>query len=112
MAIEPGTQLLHYRLIEKIGEGGMGVVWKATDTNLDREVAIKILPDAFVGDVERLARFKREAELSARLQCVGIVQVHTASLEGREPYLVQAFASGGYGVDRVAKITRMRGIYA
>jgi serine/threonine protein kinase len=65
--METGQQLLHYRMIEKIGEGGMGVVWKALDTTLDREVAIKILPDAFAGDAERLARFEREAKLLASL---------------------------------------------
>jgi Tol biopolymer transport system component len=67
VAIEAGQQLLHYRLIEKIGEGGMGVVWKAVDTTLDREVAIKILPDAFAENAERLARFEREAKLLASL---------------------------------------------
>ena len=50
MTLEAGSQLLHYRLGDKLGEGGMGVVWKATDTTLDREVAIKILPDAFAQD--------------------------------------------------------------
>ena len=53
--IEPGQTLAHHRLIEKIGEGGMGVVWKALDTTLDREVAIKILPEAVSTDPERLA---------------------------------------------------------
>ncbi len=62
--IEAGQQLLHYRLIEKIGEGGMGVVWKAVDTTLDREVAIKVLPPAFSDDPERLVRFEREARRS------------------------------------------------
>ena len=65
MAIEPGQQLLHYRLIDKIGAGGMGVVWKAEDTNLDREVAIKFLPDVFSADPERMARFEREAKTLA-----------------------------------------------
>jgi serine/threonine-protein kinase len=65
--IEPGQQLLHYRLIEKIGEGGMGVVWKAIDTTLDREVAIKVLPQAVSQDTERLVRFEREAKLLATL---------------------------------------------
>jgi len=68
LGIESGQQLLHYRLVEKIGEGGMGVVWKAIDTSLDREVAIKILPDAFAENPERLARFEREAKLLASLQ--------------------------------------------
>ena len=67
MAIEAGQQLLHYRLIEKIGEGGMGVVWKAEDTTLGRDVAVKILPDIFAHDADRLARFEREAKLLASL---------------------------------------------
>jgi Tol biopolymer transport system component len=75
VTVEAGQQLLHYRLIEKIGEGGMGVVWKATDTDLDREVAIKILPDAFAGDAQRLARFEREAKLLASLSHPNVATV-------------------------------------
>ena len=53
MKLEPGRELLHFRLVEQIGEGGMGVVWKAFDTTLDREVAIKILPNVFSDDPEQ-----------------------------------------------------------
>jgi len=67
VTIEAGQRLLHYRLVEKIGEGGMGVVWKAVDTTLDREVAVKILPDEFADNAERLVRFEREAKLLASL---------------------------------------------
>ncbi len=76
MAIEAGQQLLHYRLIEMIGEGGMGVVWKAVDTALDREVAIKILPEAMADGAQRLARFQREAKLLASLNHPGIATVY------------------------------------
>jgi len=74
--IEAGQQLLHYRLIEKIGEGGMGVVWKAQDTTLDRHVAIKVLPDAFARDPDRRERFEREARLLATLNHSGIAGVY------------------------------------
>ena len=67
MNIEAGQTLLHYRVVEKIGEGGMGVVWKAVDTTLDRPVAIKVLTAAFAEDDRRPARFEREAKVLASL---------------------------------------------
>ena len=79
MTLEPGKSLLHYRLSEKIGEGGMGVVWKAVDTTLNREVAIKVLPEGFAGEPDRLARFEREAKLLASLNhpnIAGIYGIH------------------------------------
>ncbi len=76
MALESGTTLLHYRLDEKIGEGGMGVVWKALDTTLDREVAIKVLPEALADNVERLSRFEREAKILAALNHPNISAVY------------------------------------
>ncbi len=61
------TSLSHYRITEKLGQGGMGEVYRAEDTNLSRQVAIKVLPDEFAHDEERLARFEREAKLLASL---------------------------------------------
>ncbi len=57
-----GTSLGPYKIIEQIGAGGMGQVWQATDTQLNRQVSLKILPEAFATDPDRLARFKREAQ--------------------------------------------------
>jgi serine/threonine-protein kinase len=76
MAVGPGQSLSHYRLVEKIGEGGMGMVWKAVDTRLARDVAIKVLPDAFARDAERLARFEKEAKLLASLNHPNIAAIH------------------------------------
>ena len=56
MALAPGSRLGHYDVTDLLGEGGMGQVWQATDTQLNRQVALKILPDAFAADPDRLAR--------------------------------------------------------
>ena len=66
MALEVGSRLGHYDVTALIGEGGMGQVYQATDTKLKRQVALKILPEAFAGD-PRLARFQREAQVLASL---------------------------------------------
>jgi Tol biopolymer transport system component len=95
--------LSHYRLIEKIGEGGMGVVWKAVDTTLDREVAIKILPDAFSQDPERLARFEREAKLLASLNHTNIATVHSVHETDGVRFLVLEYVAGEDLAQRLAR---------
>ena len=65
MSLTPGTRLGVYEITAPLGEGGMGQVWRATDTMLGRQVAIKILPEAFATDPDRLARFEREAKTLA-----------------------------------------------
>ena len=67
VALTPGTRLGVYDITAPIGEGGIGQVYRATDTTLGRQVAIKILPDAFASDPDRLARFEREAKTLASL---------------------------------------------
>ena len=78
----PGSSLAHYRITAKLGEGGMGEVWSATDTRLDREVAIKVLPAAFTADKERLARLEREAKLLAQLNHPNIAQIYGLESSG------------------------------
>jgi serine/threonine protein kinase/Tol biopolymer transport system component len=90
--------LSHYRLVEKIGEGGMGVVWKALDTKLDREVAIKVLPEAFGDDAERLARFEREAKLLASLNHPNIATIH-GFLEAESTRFLAMELVGGEGLE-------------
>ncbi len=76
MALTVGTRLGHYNVSSLIGEGGMGQVWQATDTQLNRQVALKILPDAFADDSDRLARFQREAQVLASLNHPNIGHVY------------------------------------
>jgi serine/threonine-protein kinase len=94
MPVAPGQMLSHYHLIEKMGEGGMGVVWKADDTVLGRQVAIKILPEAFASDTERLARFKQEARLLASLNHSNIAAIHGLEESDGVRYLVLELVPG------------------
>ena len=92
--MQTGQSLSHYRLIEKIGEGGMGVVWSAEDTVLQRSVALKILPEEFARDPERLARFEREARFLASLNHANIAAIHgLEQAEGRR-FLVLELVPG------------------
>ncbi len=79
MALQPGTTLGPYRVSAKIGEGGMGEVYQARDTKLDRDVALKVLPEAFTADPDRLARFEREAKVLASLNRTNIGHISGAS---------------------------------
>src|SRR5271155_4155527 len=76
MPLAPGTRLGSYEILAPLGAGGMGEVYRARDTKLDREVAVKILPDAFAQDPDRLARFKREAKVLASLNHPNIAQIY------------------------------------
>jgi serine/threonine-protein kinase len=100
---EPGAVLLQYRLTEKIGEGGMGVVWRAIDTTLGREVAIKFLPPGIAADADRLARFDREARLLASLSHPNIAGVFGLHQVGGQPFLVMEYVSGEDLASRLAR---------
>ncbi len=76
MALTVGSRLGHYDVTALIGEGGMGQVYQATDTKLNRQVALKILPEAFATDPDRLARFQREAQVLASLNHPGIAAIY------------------------------------
>src|SRR5210317_60084 len=94
MNIQAGQNLLHYRLVDKIGEGGMGVVWKAIDTTLDRSVAIKGLPELLAGDAERLARFDREAKLLASMNHPNIAGIYGIHEVGGTPFIAMELIEG------------------
>ncbi len=102
MSLEPGQKLSHYRLVEKIGEGGMGVVWKAEDTKLRRDVALKILPEVFARDPERRTRFEREARLLASLNHTNIAAIHGFEEEDGVSFLVLEMVPGENLAERLA----------
>ncbi len=94
MPLEPNQMLLHYRLVEQIGEGGMGVVWKAEDTKLARQVAIKVLPGEFAEDTQRLARFEREAKLLATLNHPNVAAIYGFDTADGVHFLVLELVDG------------------
>ncbi len=80
MALEAGTTIGPYEVTGLIGQGGMGEVYQARDTKLDRDVALKVLPEAFTADPDRLARFEREAKVLASLNHPNIGSVYDSRL--------------------------------
>src|SRR5688572_8022489 len=76
MSLPTGTRIGPYEIVNAIGAGGMGEVYRARDARLNRDVAIKVLPRAFAGDPERLDRFQREAQVLASLNHPNIAQIH------------------------------------
>ena len=102
MTLSPGTRLGHYHVNALLGEGGMGQVWQATDTQLNREVALKILPDAFADDPDRLARFKREAQILASLNHPNIAAIYGIEEAEGTRALVLELVEGPTLTDRIA----------
>ena len=103
MALTPGTRLGPYEITDQIGRGGMGEVYRATDTNLGRQVAIKMLPDAFAQDPERVARFEREARTLATLNHPNIAIVHGFEKGDGLRALVMELVEGPTLADRIAQ---------
>jgi serine/threonine-protein kinase len=95
----PQQTIAHYRITAKLGEGGMGEVWRATDTKLGREVAIKVLPEAFANDSDRMARFEREAKVLASLNHPNIAAIHGVE----ERALVMELVEGPTLAERIAQ---------
>ncbi len=103
MTLSSGTTLSHYQIIEKIGQGGMGEVYRAEDTNLRREVAIKVLPEQFTKDPQRLARFEREAQLLAQLNHPHIAAIYGLEEADGVRFLALELVPGETLAERVAK---------
>jgi serine/threonine protein kinase len=98
-----GQRLLHYEVVEKLGEGGMGVVYKARDTHLDRFVAIKVLPPERVADSERKARFVQEAKADSALNHPNIITVHDAGESDGSVFIVMEYVPGKPLTDLISR---------
>jgi Tol biopolymer transport system component len=103
MTLGTGTRLGPYEITAKLGEGGMGEVYRATDTQLDRQVAIKVLPAEFTEDKERLARFEREAKLLAQLHHPNIASIFGLEESGGTRALVMELVEGPTLAERLEK---------
>ena len=103
MALAAGTHLGSYEILVPIGAGGMGEVYKAHDTKLGRDVAIKVLPEAFAHDPERLSRFQREAKMLAALNHPNIATIYGLEQSNGTSYLVMELVSGETLAERVKR---------
>src|SRR5262249_19651878 len=103
MSLSPGTRLGPYRVESSLGAGGMGEVYRARDTRLGREVALKVLPDAMASDPGRIARFEREAQSLAALNHPHIGTLFGMDQDGDRHLLVMELVEGETLEDRVAR---------
>src|SRR5262245_27098692 len=103
MAMTPGTRLGPYEISAPIGVGGMGEVYRAIDTNLARQVAIKVLPESMAADAERLARFDREAKTLAALNHPNIAAIYGLERSHGQTALVMELVEGPTLADRIAQ---------
>jgi serine/threonine protein kinase len=103
VSLKPGARLGPYEVTAQVGRGGMGEVYRATDTGLKRAVAIKVLPDALASDVDRLARFQREAEVLASLNHPNIAAIYGLERAGTMTALVMELVEGPTLADRIAR---------
>ena len=94
MALEPGVSLGPYRIVSPLGAGGMGEVYRARDPRLERDVAIKVLPEHFADDADSLARFQAEAKAVAALSHPNILAIHDTGQEGKRLYVVTELLEG------------------
>jgi serine/threonine protein kinase len=101
VALAPGTRLGPYEIAGPIDAGGMGEVYRAADTNLKRQVAIKVLPEAVAQDVDRLARFQREAEVLATLNHPNIAAIYGLERANGQTAIVMELVDGPTLADRV-----------
>ena len=103
MPLSPGATLGLYEVLAPLGAGGMGEVYRARDTRLGRDVAIKILPGDVAGDAERLARFRREAHVLASLNHPHVAAIYGLEESGGKPLLVLEMVEGATLEERIAR---------